>query len=127
VGEGWTRLLRAETQPQSVSETYELVGELVRALARPADLPAQCVEDDEARRLGYLVMATMARTGATVHESWQRLAVRLLEETPRRVDPVSLFACEKGSIWADDLAALWGLARGLDHMKLVQIADRQLD
>ena len=124
---GWTRLLRAELQPQSVRETYELVGELMRALARPADLAPQCVEDDEARRLGYLVMATMARTGARVDDSWRRLAVRLLEETPRRTAPVVLFVCEKGSTWADHLAALWGLARGVDHMKLVQIADRQLD
>jgi len=70
--------------------------------------------------LGYETGGSM--TYANVHESWRRLGVRLLEETSKPAEPVVLFRCELGSRWVDDLAKVWGLRRGIDFMKLVEIA-----
>jgi hypothetical protein len=96
---------------------------MMTAMALPADVEIDSLEASPARRLGYLVMATRLMTGVRVHPTWRAAerAMPVAADAPTTF--VLLFKGEPVSDGHDDLARLWGLARGVDSAKFLQIAE----
>lgn len=118
----WHRLLTLHTQPASLRECYALLERFADALQRPGlPLDVELAESDAAR-LGYLIEAFKLVAGTPIHPNWVALAKQLHKETPAvHAEPIQLLRCDDGSSTADALAVRWGLSKGLDSMKLVQI------
>lgn len=117
----WMGLLKAETQPASLRACYELLETLRADLERPTDINASTLRADEAARLGYLVSAFQLMGGVEIHPSWALLRDGLQARLQPSA-PLALFSADPGVSTSDGLANMWGLARGVDSLKLAHIA-----
>ncbi|MFK4705604.1 hypothetical protein ABIC83_002443 [Roseateles asaccharophilus] len=117
----WTKLLNLKSQPASLRECYELFEDFVRDLKEPAPLFDLTWSLDERARLGYLVSAASLIGGVTPNRTWVDLQGRLFDLQPSQVSRVILLACDPDSNSRDALARRWGLRKGLDSEKVVQI------
>ena len=118
----WRRLLALQSQPKSLRECYALVEVFFAALAGPAPVRFDPGDADQDARLGYLICAARLLAGVSPHPSWVALEKQLQSRLNKSTARV-LLAVDDEPNPLDELAKSWGLRKGLDACKLVQIAE----